>query len=535
MKEASRQINRDKIQHKVMKMTPNQLADQQNNKIKSLLDHDAKSADKMKYYDSLLNLERKCNHFNKLFLKHRLKVIHKPFIILDMLKILDDNRSPFDLFMCLYIRLRNTKKRTGFDSIRKFVEHKNELVDTWVYFAERLIDREKRNRIKEIKARKREEKVEIDKSKIMKRSLTFLFSVVGNFVRRNMRDGLKHIKLKSDKLAEKERGQPTEKETKKEKKPFAIAAQELFFIEKIEKKKVEPEIQIVEVAVKANPKQFEVENTNNLFHHVTERRGQMNAYLESKTHVDLEDDKDEASGNFEEEESEKNARIQQEQMLGEINQQIKFIRSKLLMKPGNQMLTLDEEIDLLNQLTKLLGLLKNYYEYIMNNPKFRDSKQTRKNFEQIMELTKKIIDKLLLRIEEENQKRQNESSKNTNDFNSPVEERKRQSLLQIDSLNQNLKRELEELENFLDFKTNENLPEESQGESSKDDCPDANGINTLLQEMLSNLGQMNNTMQNQQNVVQEEDEPEDENYTQCKKISYIFLSEYIVYTISLFF
>lgn len=510
MKEASRQINRDQIQDKVMKMTPNQLATQQDSKIKSLLDQNDKTPEKMKYYDSLLNLERKCNHFNNLFLKHRLKVIHKPFIILDMLKILDDNRSPFDIFMCLYIRLRNTKKRTGFDSIRRFVEHKNELMDTWVYFAERLLDREKRNRIKEIKARKREQKIEVDKSKIMKRSLTFLFSVIGNFVRRNMRSGLKNIKRKSDKELEKERGEMAQKEPKKEKKPFAIAAQELFFIEKVEKKKPEPEIQIVEVAVKANPGQFEVVNTNNLFHHVTERRGQMNTYLESKTHVDLEEDQ-----------KEKDQKAQQEQMLGQINQQIKNIRSKLLMKPGNQMLTLDEEIDLLNQLTKLLGLLKNYYEYIMNNPKFRDSKQTRKNFEQIMELTKKIIDKLLLRIETENQKRQNESSQNMIDFNSPVEEKKRQSLLQIDSLNQNLKKELEELENYLDFKNNENSLDESQEEISKEEYPDANGINNLLQEMLSNLGQMNNTMQNQQHVVEEEDTIQDD-YASCKTIFYKF-------------
>ena len=518
MNEASKQLNHAQIQSKVLELTPNQLANQQNTKIKDLLNTDSKNLEKMKYYDSLLNIQRKCNHFNNLFLKIRLKIIHKPFIILDMLKILDDNRSPFDIFMCLYIRLRNTKKRKGFDAMLKFVEHKNELVDTWVYFAEKLLDRQKRDAIKEIKARKKEKKKEVDRSKIMKRSLTFLFSVMGNFVRRNMRDGFKLIKRRKDQVLKKEQGD-VERERNFQKKKLDIAASENFFLHKFEKKAVEPEIKIVEVTAKPDPVDFEVVNTNSMFHHVPERRGQMNAYLDSQSQVESEEDREKDSRLIEQEKSKRSLENQQRVMLGQVNQKIKDIRTKLLRKPSDQMLALDEEIELLSELTQLLGLLKNYYEYIMDNPKFRDSKQTRKNFEQIMDLTKNIIDKLLFRIESENQKRQHESSKNLDEDSSSNEKKKRQSLLHIDTLNRNLKQELEDLEKFLDFKTNEDEDDESghttEGNTSAEDMPDANGINNLLQEMLNNLGQMNNTMQNQQVVEEEDHESDAADYTQC--------------------
>lgn len=505
MKEASRQLNHDEIQGKVMSMPPEKLASQQSSKIKSLISSDPKKLEKMKYYDSDLNLERKCNHFQTLFLKLRLKVIHKPFIILDMLKILDDNRSPFDIFMCLYVRLRNTQKRKGFDAILRFVEHKNELAETWVYLAEKLLERNKRDFIKQVKARKKVEKQEVDKSKIMKRSLTFLFSVMGNFVRRNLRKGFADIKGRAE-----EEKKKMKEEEEKGRKQLDIAAQQNFFVHKVEKKPVEPEVKIVEVEVevpvpvKADPVSFEVENTNNLFHHVPERRGQMNAYLESKTHVNVEEEPEKDSHI-----SEKSEDKQQQRMLAEINQHIKSIKEQLVSKSLGEMLTLDEEIALLNQLTKLLGLLRSYYEYIMDNPKFRDSKNTRRNFEQIMELTKNIIDKLVGRVESENRKRREEDLEKEE---TEEAKRKRHSLLHIDNLNRNLKKELEELENFLDPRE-EGETHESTGSQG---FPEQNEMNDLLQQMVQNLAQMNNKMDSFQNVVEEEEEETEEEPPESK-------------------
>ena len=498
MKEASKKLNHNEIQDKVMSMAPEQLADQQGTKIKTLLNSDSKNLEKMKYYDSLLNLERKCNHFNTLMLKLRRKVIHKPFIILDMLKILDDNRSSFDIFMCLYIRLRNTKKRQGFDAIMKFVEHKNDIVDTWVYLAEKLLDREKRSVIKSVKARKKKEKIVKDKSKILKRSLTFLLSVMGNFLRRNLRSGFGSIKYKTEEQ-KKEELKAQKKFNEENKKRLDIAKPQNFLMQKFEKKKPEPEIKIVEipveVPVKINPETFEVVNTGNMFHHVPERRREMNQYLDPESELESQEKQSEISNPVS---SKRSLTEKHHEVLKDISKQIVSIKQLIQNTPPNQMLTLNEEIELLSQLTRLIGLLKDYYEYLMENPKFRESKNTKRNFEQVMELIKKIIDRLLGKIEREKKKHDSNNSKR---YQSMSEPEKRESLLIIDNFNKNIKKEMEEIANLFDGSIEEEADDDDQ-------IPEENGINNLFQEMLQNLGQMNTQMG--QKIVQEEDE---ENYS----------------------
>ena len=515
MKEASKQLNHEKIQGKVMRMTPNQLKSEQTQKMKNLMTSDPKKLEKMKYYDSLLNMERKCTHFNTLFLKHRLKMIHKPFIILDMLRIMEDNRSPFDIFMCLYIRLRNTRKRKGFDAVLKYVEHKNELVDMWAYLAEKLLYKEKRDVIKQVKARKKVEKKVQDQNKIMKRSLTFLFSVIGNFVRRNLRGGLMEIKNKNEEM-KKIDIEEREREKENMKKQLDIGESQGFFIQKFEKKEIEPEVKIVEIPVKVDYETFKVEHTNNTFHHVPERRGEMNAYLEGKMPVNTEEEYKESQVS-ETAGSRRSMEERQKVILVEVNQEIMSIKRQMLMSSSRHTLTLDEEIVLLNKLTNLMSLLKKYYENIMENPKFRNSKQTRSNFEQIMGLVKGIIDKLIERVEREKEKRRLESAENTGREQDPVfEAKERKSLLHIDNMNKKLKREFEELKNFLETKSgdeNEYTDKSSLHQSNESDSKQ-NEINHMLQEMLQNLGQVKNTMETQNLVVQEEDSNEE--YSECK-------------------
>jgi len=511
IKEASKKLNHNEIKDKVMSMTPAQLANQQGAKIKTLLNNDTKNLEKMKYYDSLLNMERKCNHFRTLVLKLRLKVIHKPFIILDMLKILDDNRSSFDIFMCLYIRLRNTRKRRGFDAIMKFVEHKNELVDTWVYLAEKLLDREKRNVIKSVKARKKEEKIVQDKSKIFKRSLTFLLSVTGNLLRRNLRLGFGSIKYKTEEQRKKEM-EEQKKFNEASKKQLDIAKQQNFLMQKFEKKKPEPEIKIVEVPVeiplKIDPETFEVENTGNMFHHIPERRGELNTYLDSKPNGESDHESREKESEVSEPElSQRSLNEKHLEVLSDINQQILSIKALIKNTSPNQMLTLNEEIELLSQLTKLIGLLKSYYEYLMENPKFRESKTTKKNFEQIMELIKKIIERLLSRIENEKKKHESGNSKR---FQSMSEPEKRESLILVDNFNRNLKKEMEEIANLFGDDEGEDI-------ENDEDIPEENGITNLFQEMLQNLGQMNNQID--QNIEEEEER----NY-ESKSLIYLMTS-----------
>jgi hypothetical protein len=66
---------------------------------------------------------------------------------------------------------------------------------------------------------------------------------------------------------------------------------------------------------------------------------------------------------------------------------------------------------------------------------------------------------------------------------------------------------MEEIANLFEGSANEEVENDEQ-------IPEENGINNLLQEMLQNLGQMNNQMN--QKVVEEEEEEEEE-YTNSKE------------------
>lgn len=484
MKEASRKLDRARIQQKVMSMAPGQLAHQQSSKLQTLLERGPEEAEKMKYYDTLLNMERKCNHFDSLVRKLRLKVVHKPFIILDMLRILEDNRSPFEIFTSLYARFRSSRKRKAFDSIARYVEHRNHLADSWLYLTEKLLDRKKRKVIKEVRARQKAEKGREQRQHVLRRALKFLKSVVENLRKRNERNVIAKIKRRSEE--DKEREELEEKRIEAEaKKKLDIAKQQNFYIQK---QPPQVEIEQMPLEIQQNPVILEVENTNNLLH----KRRESRAPVEPETEA--------VSRRSEDAESRKSAVHQHHELLSDINNQIVSIKAQLKQVAPNKLLGLKEEIELLGQLTQLMGSLKTYYEFVMDNPHFRESQSTRRNFERVMDLIRRIIEKLSERIQGDNQRRRlesNESRGQKQNWASEAEERR--SLLLIDDYSRNIQREMEEIANLFGESQAEE-PEEDLGEQ----IPDQNGINMLLQDMLQNLGQMNHQIEH--NVVEEEEE-----------------------------
>lgn len=438
----------------------------------------------MKYYDTLLNMERKCNHFDSLVKKLRLKVVHKPFIILDMLRILEDNRSPFEIFTSLYARFRSSRKRKAFDSIARYVEHRNHLADSWLYLTEKLLDRKKRKVIKEVRARQKAEKGREQRQHVLRRALKFLKSVVENLRKRNERNVIAKIKRRSEE--DKEREELEEKRIEAEaKKKLDIAEQQNFYIQK---QPPQVEIEQMPLEIEQNPVVLEVENTNNLLH----KRRESRAPVEPETEA--------VSRRSEDAESRKSAVHQHHELLSDINNQIVSIKAQLKQVAPNKLLGLKEEIELLGQLTQLMGSLKTYYEFVMDNPHFRESQSTRRNFERVMDLIRRIIEKLSERIQGDNQRRRlesNESRGQKQNWASEAEERR--SLLLIDDYSRNIQREMEEIANLFG-ESNAEEPEEDLGEQ----IPDQNGINMLLQDMLQNLGQMNHQIEH--NVVEEEEE-----------------------------
>lgn len=516
MYEASKKLDLGKIQGKLMSMSPNQLANQQNNKIANLMPIETQSTDKMTYYHNMLKLERKCEHFDKLFQKFRLKIIHKPFIILDMMKIMDGDRSSFDIFMCLYLKLRNLRKRQGFDQIIRFVEHKNELEDNWGYFAECLLRRHKRRIIKEIQAQKKEVKQAEDKDKILRRGFTFMSSVINHLARKQLRGVLAEIKKVAHQ--EKERMEQLEFERKKN---LDIAVQQNFMLEKTEKVKEslpDPSSKNMEL---------EVETTSNLYHMYTERHGQMNAYLESKTLVDVNQDEESEPVKENEETIEhvessvevKGSRLNQSQeqeqdkvkLMNEITDEIKRVKEKIKMTNSDIELELKEKIDLLTGLTRLMGLLKNYYEVVVEDSDRKNSSMDKKEFEQLLILIQRLMGKLLTRIDHDKSKRSKESFQSMNPGTENLSEtEERQSLLHLDKLNNNITRELEELVAMVEPRLQDvskscPVSDKEDTETEEEQLQSPAGINGMLEEVMENLSKMNNTIENQQDAIIEDE------------------------------
>ena len=176
-----------------MSMTPDELKIQQENKISGLINTNSNNLKAVTFYDRNMNIDIKCEHFKQLINKLRLQRVHKPFIVLDMLKLIEEDRSPVEIFNCLFIKIRNMKKRKCLDKIIKFVEHKNELVEMWAYLANRLQEKNKRNIIKEIKNRLEKEKKENTKNKETKKSVTFICSLLFNIFKEQHRHAFKNI------------------------------------------------------------------------------------------------------------------------------------------------------------------------------------------------------------------------------------------------------------------------------------------------------------------------------------------------------
>ena len=82
MQKESQVLDSGQYYGKVHNMQARNLVQSQNQMISSLISKpDNNAMIQIEYFDTLLNLERKAEHFSKLFNKIRLRVIHKPFII----------------------------------------------------------------------------------------------------------------------------------------------------------------------------------------------------------------------------------------------------------------------------------------------------------------------------------------------------------------------------------------------------------------------------------------------------------------------
>ena len=187
---AMEQVDQDKIKNKFMKYPKEKIEKQQNGKLDAIFKNDANRLIKIEYYDTLLNVERKIDHFVKLFNKIRLRVIHKPFIIIDMLKLMPEEQTSVYVLSSLYNKLRKMRTRKGLDSIIHFVEYKKNLIVRLAEMGKRLMKRKNQSFMKTVGDRIDKEVRFKRKNQILRRSLKYFGTLINNIIREKKKDTL---------------------------------------------------------------------------------------------------------------------------------------------------------------------------------------------------------------------------------------------------------------------------------------------------------------------------------------------------------
>lgn len=458
---------------------------------------------KIEYFDTLLNLERKVEHLNKLFTKIKLRVIHKPFIILDMLKIMSDDRSGVNIFASLLGKLLKMRKRTGMDSIIEFVEHKKKVINRWGGLAERL------KKVRLAEQFKIIENEQIQKQKIQRqiqknrRGLRYLGTILNNFLREYRRK----IWTVFVRKAFANEVKWTNREVS-----LDITDQAGFI-----KSKDKYEKRRVEASPDRPSEKTKDENEEGEYEHTFEvRKNQMNAYFykngkaQGSEYNSGDEYKKKQESSFEEEESGlqkmemalNSGNVDPSKLLNQIRNEIERIQNKLDKDENKEEpLSLKEKIDMLNQMTHLMGLIKKYYECFKDES--HDSKKIdRKDFDQVLVILQRVIARLLRKIPDEMGK------VNTQENVSADEEREEFQSNQktLEDVNRELTKEMAGLLNLIEpkvgikpeaegYETEKNEQFESAHPDGVEQFQSVTGINGLLEEMMNNLNAMNENIE----------------------------------------
>lgn len=517
MEKESHMLDLEDFSGKVHNLEARKLMKSQNELVSSMVGRSEKTMIKIEYFDTLLNLERKMEHFIKLFTKIKLRVIHKPFIILDMMKIMTDGRSGVNLLASLLGKLVKMRKREAVDSVIDFVEHKKELITKWGRLVKGKVAGKKREDFMEIESRQIEKQKEQRKMQKNRRGLRYLGTILNNFFREYKRNVWASFARKV--FAE---------DSKWENREVSLdITNQQGFLKAKEKK----------AALGSSERGFpkgKDENEESSFNHTFEvRRNQMNAYFykngKAKGSVYNSGDEDkgkkkrEFESSFEDPEEGGLQRVQMAleskqvdsgKLLGQIRSEIEKIQEKLNKdETKEEQLSVKEKIDMLGQLTNLMQLIKKYYEG------FKDKEHTKKgereDFEQVLMILQRVVASLLHRLPSEVGALHPDKSRRSSHLNeeeASVDEEQidyESAQAQLDDVNKHLTKEMEGLLNLIEPKVgiqrktrNENYESEKRPfETEEERQADAeqfqsvSGINGLLQEMMQNLNVMNENIE----------------------------------------
>ena len=506
MEKESQVLDSNEYYGKVHNTEARKMMSSQNDMISSLISKPEQTMIKIEYFDTLLNLERKIEHFNKLFTKIKLRVIHKPFIILDMLKIMTDDRSGTNIFVSLIKKLINMRKRSALDSVIDFVEHKKELINKWgmiVKKAKRKDQREHFDIIEQDQIIKHKERNRLQKNR---RGLRYLGTILNNFFREYKRNVWTNFVRKA--FSEENKWEPKEVH-------LDISNHQGF----LKGKEIKTKMGSSERGYTREEGESSMNNTTEI------RNNQMNAYIykngktrgseynsgdedKIKKKADFDSSFEEEGGIQQVEMALNSGNVDSEKILAQIRSEIEKIQKRLDKDETNEEpLGIKEKIEMLTQLTHLMGLIKKYYESFKDDTE--ESKRIdRKDFEQVLIILQRVIARLLHKIPTDMNGMVNPKSRRSSQHNEEAGSVEAEQMqydshrLQVE-MGKNLNQEMESLVNLIEPKVGlkRRMGEEGEYDTENKDeygtqeMQSVTGINGLLEEMMQNLNVMNQNIE----------------------------------------
>lgn len=332
----------------------------------------------IEYYDQYLNMERKMCHLFKVIGKIRLRIIQKPFIILDMLKLFPQHRSGTNIMSSLLTELIQLRRRRALDSIVDYVEKKKQINARWARMAEDILSLRKKQIRREIEIQKRREHRNKRSGAKKRRSVRLMGSILGCLFRDMSRSVFEEIIVFGAGRAEFGHNTP---------KIFEIQGQQNFLKEKanvlVSSPNNAPQLDQIDTQADSlkNKPQSRFEGS------FSARQNQMNAYY------DPENKKRAFESSFEVNDPNK--------LTNDINAKIAMVQRALNdngSNPNEPVAGFEAGMDTLTHLTQLMQMLKKYFEQVKQEGDPDTERAHKAKFQQVLKMLKKLINLILAKM-----------------------------------------------------------------------------------------------------------------------------------------
>lgn len=409
----------------------------------------------IEYYDQYLNMERKMCHLLKVVGKIRLRKIQKPFMILDMLELINPVKPRTKILLSLIKEMIQLRKRQAIDSIVDYVEMKKQIKGRWAKMTTGLLALRKKQHWREIEIRKRQEHRNKRSGVKRKRGVKLMGSILGCLFRDMTRSVFEEIIVFGAGRAE---------FGKKSSPTYEIEEQQDFL-----KEKADREMRNGNLAGRLGGEETtgESKKENRFEGSFGNRQNQMNAYYNPDSK------KRGFESSFE--------MIDPNRLTNDINAKMALIQKALKDEGQNENESLggfEGGMESLTHLTQLMQMLKKYFEQVKHEGEGETEKAHRAKFQQVLKMLKQLINLILAKMSNTHasafaSQRSEQTEEPGIDHENPDSNMNSHRL--IEELQIQLNKEMEDIHQIINsegYNAEQEIPETTQQEEEEEHFPE---------------------------------------------------------------